>query len=654
LELWAKRIKIDVDINKIDDPLINFPIMVKLGDSVGLTNKDVTDVFNTLTTSGTFLEDDCSGSFDTNWSDESYGGGDASFSSSSLRIYTSGGSGQDAGNALTLGYWPTRDNYVLEFDWTPASSSSWYDDDFTDAQNLISLVTRLPQYNHAAWVYSMCERGVGTNTRLELHLRKTSITVRQYVNGALTTVFNHTATFNATNNIKWSIDFNNSVMDIYLNESKVADAVSWDAGDVVNEIGSDFKFNFHWHSYNKSNSQIYDNIKLTGVKDNRRRIAITSDNGTTQLYTEIENWNIVDKNAVLWTKVPLISGSVGNILYLYYDKDKSDNTDYVGNTGSTPAKNVWDSDFVAVYHMNQDPSGGSGCMLDATSNAHNGTPYGSMTSSDLVDGVPGSALDFDGSDDRIILPRDVTDAIHSNPYTIIYCGKVRSTGGTNYWGNPLLSQPNNSSHGEQLFYVNTDYKLRYRRQSNAGSDTSFTANTSVGQNLWFSGALVATGATLYIYTNGVVDGSVSSTSYWSTPSEVPAIGRIYIPSYSQYAGYCDGYIALVTISKVVRSSAWIEVTHHSSRDSLLSFGSETSTPVFKYTGYVYKANNPVARVVNLYRRSNGELVDSTTSDSNTGYFELLSSYNEYHYSIILPEESEPYNLIASDKIKPES
>ena len=54
----------------------------------------------------------------------------------------------------------------------------------------------------------------------------------------------------------------------------------------------------------------------------------------------------------------------------------------------------------------------------------------------------------------------------------------------------------------------------------------------------------------------------------------------------------------------------------------------------------------------LYRRSDGLLIDSAMSDATTGYFELISGYDEYHYSVILPEIDDGYNLIASDKIKP--
>jgi hypothetical protein len=45
-------------------------------------------------------------------------------------------------------------------------------------------------------------------------------------------------------------------------------------------------------------------------------------------------------------------------------------------------------------------------------------------------------------------------------------------------------------------------------------------------------------------------------------------------------------------------------------------------------------------------------MDSTTSNSSTGYFELTSYYNDYHFIVILPLLTETYDLIAHDKIDP--
>ena len=66
-----------------------------------------------------------------------------------------------------------------------------------------------------------------------------------------------------------------------------------------------------------------------------------------------------------------------------------------------PHTRVWDANYKAVYHMNQDPSGGTDCIRDSISNNHPGTPNGTMLSEDLVSGRLGKALDLEGTDDYI-------------------------------------------------------------------------------------------------------------------------------------------------------------------------------------------------------------------------------------------------------------
>jgi len=63
----------------------------------------------------------------------------------------------------------------------------------------------------------------------------------------------------------------------------------------------------------------------------------------------------------------------------------------VGDTGSTPAKNVWNSGYVAVYHMNDIGS----IVKDSTQNAHNGMKKGGTP--DPVSGKLGPSALFTGT-----------------------------------------------------------------------------------------------------------------------------------------------------------------------------------------------------------------------------------------------------------------
>ncbi|MGH7165862.1 MAG: DUF2341 domain-containing protein, partial [Nitrospiraceae bacterium] len=121
---------------------------------------------------------------------------------------------------------------------------------------------------------------------------------------------------------------------------------------------------------------------------------------------EIEQYDPATGKFVAWVRIPTVrafNDTVDTEIYIYY-----------GNSEMTePTQNpsgVWDSNFVAVYHMNQDPSVGTDCaggsgtleLCDSTATSNDGNMNGAMTASDLVaesSSPPakiGKAIDFDG------------------------------------------------------------------------------------------------------------------------------------------------------------------------------------------------------------------------------------------------------------------
>ena len=140
------------------------------------------------------------------------------------------------------------------------------------------------------------------------------------------------------------------------------------------------------------------------------KLAVTTSDGTTQCYVEIEKWDSVSRQAWLWVKVPNIASGADTTLYLYYDPTQPDNTTWVGETGTTPAQNVWDSPTQAI--------------LDSTSHANNGAKKGA-NEPQQVDGQIGKAQDYDGIDDLVTLPDIDLHSAHS-----VECWLVRY--GTQY------------------------------------------------------------------------------------------------------------------------------------------------------------------------------------------------------------------------------
>jgi len=104
----------------------------------------------------------------------------------------------------------------------------------------------------------------------------------------------------------------------------------------------------------------------------------------------------------LWIKVPKLSHNINTQIDIYYDETKKPNLQYVGYTGSPAAKHVWDNNYLAVYHMNDNCA--HGYLLDSSNKMRHGTIYGSMLRTNTIRTNEGNHIIFDGVDDYVSLP----------------------------------------------------------------------------------------------------------------------------------------------------------------------------------------------------------------------------------------------------------
>jgi tetratricopeptide (TPR) repeat protein len=135
---------------------------------------------------------------------------------------------------------------------------------------------------------------------------------------------------------------------------------------------------------------IFDTDLYDDVQSNGNDIAFAND--TAWLDHEIElfdqTFNTSHAKLVAWVRIPTLSVTIDTVFRMYY-----------GNLTMDSRQNpegVWDGNYYAVYHMNQDPSSTS--VLDSTANNYDLTPGPGFTSGDLVEGVIGKAIKFDSTD----------------------------------------------------------------------------------------------------------------------------------------------------------------------------------------------------------------------------------------------------------------
>ena len=105
------------------------------------------------------------------------------------------------------------------------------------------------------------------------------------------------------------------------------------------------------------------NIDYTQTKDDGSDLRFFAADGTPLAY-EIEQWNEGGDSSV-WVRVPQITGgSNSDSIWMYY-----------GNAAATPPADpagVWDSNFVGVWHLNEEQAGigGTGVYKDSTSHGN--------------------------------------------------------------------------------------------------------------------------------------------------------------------------------------------------------------------------------------------------------------------------------------------
>jgi len=296
-----------------------------------------------------------------------------------------------------------------------------------------------------------------------------------------------------------------------------------------------------------------------------------------QCPVEIESWDSANNKAFIHIKVPIISPTEDTVLTLTCLG--SPNTAYVGETGSDAAKAVWDENFAAVYHMAQDPSTGGACILDSTSNENHGTPNGSMTSDDLIDGDYGKALEFDGIDDYIDCGSD-TSLLIMDDLSIEFTLKWDGLGDAHFVpiGQPSIYRT----------WVGSDGGWDFADQAASLGTIEATGILDGATHNCF---LTYSGDTLNFYVDGALLGSMSRTRV-ATSADLP----FYI-GFSGVGAYGTGIVKNIGISNIARSAARVKATNLSNINELL------------YPAFDITATTPFLNLIIDYNKIDEDLTD---------------------------------------------
>ena len=593
LQDWAHRLELEIDYTKVDEDLEDYPVCLHLGTESGYNNVDTTNRISLLKDfpgkhiSGLIAEYTM-GSYEGNRLYDTSGNRNHGTLSSYMYIIDEGYI-NNCTRALT--YTSPR-NMVFDSPITYETVSFWLKR--SDVTRTASPITKNSGDYHVVAIQPHPSDSGLLYTYQSPTAYDTDLSITD-------TDWHHIVMIQETS----------STVRFYLDGVAASATVPWD--NSMTRIGR-VEVSSAQDSCSLCQIRFYDRIlTLQEIQDlgaehsYRHKIAVATVSGTehVETYCEVESWN--DTDAWIWAKIPEISSTSSTKVYLYYDKRASDNTTYIGDIGSSVARNVWSS-YNTVWHLGArgTPSyhWDSGPLsIDGASDGHR--PYQDHY---IIDDF-GPAIEFTDSNTYLTVPDHAAVDLSTN-YTV----EVFFNPATSEQVNELVCKTPNDTGGLQV-------------RGDSGEIRFFPSGGSwIGGYPWvhgewcyFAGVVTTNLASMYIDGSFYASGATTGTPVNGSPFY---IGRRW-DSY-----YFDGLISEVRTAKVPKSAAWIKTTNYALKDELIKF----EVFPYKVSGYVLEQGEPVQRELHLYQDSTGILMDSTTSAAS-GYYELSTPFYENHYIV---------------------
>jgi len=340
----------------------------------------------------------------------------------------------------------------------------------------------------------------------------------------------------------------------------------------------------------------------TQVSNNGYNILFTDITGTNKLDHEIEYVNTNDGEIFAWVRIPVLSASAAdsNVIYMYYDKYKTEN--YQNKTG------VWNNDYRGVWHLHD--------YNDSTIHGNNGTPRAANSAtSNSADAIIYKSTYFCGQSNTDSGIAFGLNACPGNPeaQTVSLWIKTPNPGHTVMY----LSKIDYNDDGE-YHAIRNDNRMQVTKSTNVSTSSVTSPVGYITYDTWINLAIVMDLQNIEWYTNGIFVGTTALGNGWlSNISQTMILGDYYGSGWYELS---NAYIDEYRHSYVKHSANWIKTSYSNQRffdDFRTVFPLETNTNNYKVCGFI---SGLVSNNIMLVFSGN---TNYTNYSSAGGYYEIM-------------------------------
>ncbi|KYK31069.1 MAG: hypothetical protein AYK22_02670 [Thermoplasmatales archaeon SG8-52-3] len=321
--------------------------------------------------------------------------------------------------------------------------------------------------------------------------------------------------------------------------------------DMVEDDLENFTILFHDTSTNFSDHAQSDGDDFTFI----------SYDGSIKFNHEIEYYDSEKGELIAWVNITNLNSTTDTTFYIYYGNPTVSNQENIVDT--------WDSDFVGVWHCNNEVDNGEGDIKDSTIYYNHGTTQ-NMESGDLVEGKISKALLFGGINEKVLVYDSEHGSLDLTDNMTLEC----------WWNSYDLSDSFNSLMGKRAVI---GYQYEYRIRDTILMSNRYSLLTTGGvrddnkthmTDTWYYGTVTLDAKNIIFYNEGDISSVHDATEPKSTNAEF-GFGAA-----GEYGNYFEGIIDEVRVSKIPRSAGWVKTSYNTMNnpEDFLSIGIEESRP----------------------------------------------------------------------------